>query len=579
MDKSLLVAVFVPTTNEQGEDFKGRQGSWATGYPVGKDLILTARHVLYPERPNPRDPRYPVSVCWHYFRSGKDEDWIDIVNEDNDIVESQGELDAVLIRCPRPPDAAGWGIVSHDRPSDGKQWISEGFPRAAKYGNRRNPSSFIGKLCSKAPTEPYFELTVDTAPEDEEGWKGASGMPVFVDGKILGVVRGVPPNFNAKKLHATPAWKLLEDESFRKLIGYDEQVKRVSALKGKLVRMLGSAREAINALNEQKLLGIGDEMVGLDDGQRANWLAGRLLETDIRTVISSLRAAHRSLCEEGGDRATDILVKVSQLIVPALYDHGIAHWVGSQRGDGSASLVPLPVSTITVAEIIMAAVDGRETRYHPRRHEEDQPVGELNLPHPPECGILANLDKTTLAAHEHLRRKQCLEEEATKFRRQIDDGLFALYRPGPGEPEIKHPEQRIKAIANQLRRTQRDKCVTFYMVFRLPEDEDEKNAMLNMIQSLKADYKEAILFLGLTYNFNQQEEEKDLFDPFYRMLPMQDSSSSRSPAPRSALTVWQEKLATLEIEEAKAVDPAQKFKIQQDIVEAKAKIRELGGLV
>lgn len=588
MDKSLLIAIFVPTTNEREEDFKGEIGERATGYPVGKDLILTARHVLHPKPPNRRDSRYRVAIRWHYFPSGDDADWIEI--SDDDIVwESCGELDAALIRCRRPPDAAGRGIVSRDRPRDGMRWISEGFPRAAKYDNRRNPSSFIGKTCSKAPKEPYIELTVDTAPEDEEGWKGASGMPVFVDGKIIGVVRSVPPHFDAKKLHATPTWKLLEDESFCEKLYGDELVRRVGSVKGKLARMLVGSREVVDALSEQKQLGIRDEMVGLDDGQRANWLAGRLLQTDIRTVISTLRAAHRWLCGEGGDhsgpsgRAADILVKVSQVIVPALYDYGVVHWVGSHRGDGSAALVPLPVSTITVAEIIMAGVDGRETRYYPRRHDEDQPVGELNLPHPPECGIFANLDKTTAAEHEHLCRKLCLEEDATKFRRQIDDGLFALYKPGPGEPEIKLPRQRIQAITNQLRRTQRDKGVTFYMVFRLPDDEDEKNAMLNMIQSLKGDYKEAILFLGLNYSFDQQEEEKDLFYPFYRMLPMRDGGSSplssSSLLPQSALETWCKKLAFLETELAKAADSGQKFNIQQNIDEAKARIRELGGSV
>jgi hypothetical protein len=60
------------------------------------------------------------------------------------------------------------------------------------------------------------------------------------------------------------------------------------------------------------------------------------------------------------------------------------------------------------------------------------------------------------------------------------------------------------------------------------------------------------------------------------------SSPPVSPPPASpspALAVWRKKLAYLETEEAKAVDPAQKFKLQEDIAEAKAKIRELGGSV
>ena len=479
----------------------------------------------------------------------------------------------------------GWGIVSRDRPRDGRQWISEGFPRAAKYDHRRNPSSFIGEVCSKAPDEPYFELTVETAPEDEEGWKGVSGMPVFVDHKILGVVRSVPPNFNAKKLHATPTWKLLEDENFRQRIDYDEQVKRRSRIKGKFVGILKGSSAAIDALRQQERLGVDDDMVGLNDEQRAEQLAECLLETDIRMAIQALRNAHRLLCEGEGDTsqqnpvAAAILVKAAQLVVPALYDYGVIQWVGSLGSDGGAALVPLPAGIKTVAEIIMAGVDGRETRFRPRQHQEDPPEGELSLPHAPECGIFSGLDKTTAAAHDHLSRKLCLEEGAKNFRRGIDDGLFTLYKPGPGEPEIRLPKQRIQAIANQLRRTQQDQRVTFYMVFYLPDDGAEKNTMLNMIQSLKHDYKEAILFLGLNPDFEQREQEKDLFYPFYRMLPIQNSGSSPSPSPRSALPVWRQKLASLEIEEAKAVDPAQKFKIQQDIAEAKAKIRELGGSV
>jgi hypothetical protein len=59
--------------------------------------------------------------------------------------------------------------------------------------------------------------------------------------------------------------------------------------------------------------------------------------------------------------------------------------------------------------------------------------------------------------------------------------------------------------------------------------------------------------------------------------PARPPASSAPSSPSPALLVWRKKLAFLETEEAKAVDPAQKFKLQEDIAEAKAKIRELGG--
>ncbi len=44
----------------------------------------------------------------------------------------------------------------------------------------------------------------------------------------------------------------------------------------------------------------------------------------------------------------------------------------------------------------------------------------------------------------------------------------------------------------------------------------------------------------------------------------------------AAIQKWRKKLAFLQAEEAKAVDPAQKFKVAEDIAEAKAKLAELG---
>ncbi len=196
MHKLLLIAVFVPTTDKVEKDFKGRRGELATGYPVGKDLILTARHILQPEPPYYRDVRYRVRICWHCSCSGDRADWIEV--PDKDIVwPSQGDLDAALIRCPLPRAAVDWGIVSHDPPLDKMKWASEGFPGATRYKKQHCTNSFSGKVCSKAQNESHFELTVENAPEDNDDWKGISGMPVFVGRKILGVVQSVPQNFKA----------------------------------------------------------------------------------------------------------------------------------------------------------------------------------------------------------------------------------------------------------------------------------------------------------------------------------------------------------------------------------------------
>jgi len=522
MDKSLLIAVFVPTTNEKGEDFKGEYGEWATGYPVGKNLILTARHVLQPEPPYYRDKRYQVAIRWHYFQSGDNSGWIDIPDEDI-IWQSQGDLDAALIRCRRPPDAVGWGIVSREKSRDDMRWISQGFPRATKYADVRHPGSFGGQVRSMAGQAAFFELIEDAQPEKDEDWKGASGMPVFVGGKILGVVQSVPPKFNAKKLYATPTWKLLEDEDFRKAIGYDEQRARVRKVRDKLVKILTSSPDAVNALIEQ--LKIDDEMA-LDSEKRAEQLAERLLlETDIRAVIEALRRTHRSLCEEQDDKAAEqclkaaeIITKAAQLIVPTIYDYSVVQWTRSQQDSGGAALVPLPAGIKTVAEIIMAGVDNRETRFRHRQNEDDQPEGELSLPQLPECGIDSSGAEARKALQEHLERK-FNPQETVNFRRAVDDYLLRNFRrPGRGAPEP-NPEQRIKLTASLLASRSRDSGQTFYMMFYPPDDAAGQNAMRTLVQSLKKDYP-AIMFLGLNPAFEQNLWEQELVDPFCRMLPL-----------------------------------------------------------
>lgn len=53
--------------------------------------------------------------------------------------------------------------------------------------------------------------------------------------------------------------------------------------------------------------------------------------------------------------------------------------------------------------------------------------------------------------------------------------------------------------------------------------------------------------------------------------------SVSAPQSSAALTVWKEKLAFLQVDEAKASDADQKFSIQQRLKEAQSKIQELEG--
>jgi hypothetical protein len=138
MERSLLVRIFVPTRDDRGGDGRGEVGVTGTGYPVGPDLVLTARHVIAPPD---RDRNYPIEVLWYYHpEAGPDEGWYKLPKDDDCVVwRSAGNLDAALLRSPRPPGVRGCGFVSREQSRDG-EWSSMGFPRAAKTAKERAPA-------------------------------------------------------------------------------------------------------------------------------------------------------------------------------------------------------------------------------------------------------------------------------------------------------------------------------------------------------------------------------------------------------------------------------------------------------
>jgi hypothetical protein len=203
MNKNLIVTIFVPTGQGMGKS--------GTGYPVAEDLILTSRHTIDGERGK-------IQVQWHYYKDA-DAPWI--TRSTDDIVwKGEGELDAVLLRCPRPQKAQGkgWGVIADKKPPSNESWQSAGFPLATRYENVRHPDDVSGTTESMADQADHFVLNVTSSPENPDMWAGASGMPVFVDNEILGVVGRAPKNFGARKLYAVPCWKMFEDEKFRELI-------------------------------------------------------------------------------------------------------------------------------------------------------------------------------------------------------------------------------------------------------------------------------------------------------------------------------------------------------------------------
>ncbi|MEI2783185.1 MAG: hypothetical protein V9H25_18875 [Candidatus Competibacter sp.] len=495
MKKSLLVAIFVPTTDKSGKDFGGELGELATGFPVGKDLILTARHVLDPDRPYSRDVRHRVKICWYYSNT-TDLDWIEI--PEGDIVwKSQGDLDAALIRCSqRPRDAVGWGIVSSEKPHDDMRWISEGFPRATKYDDVCKPSSFGGLIRSKADQESYFELTEDAQPRKDEDWKGVSGMPVFVSDKILGVVQSVPRKFNAKKLYATPIWKLLQDEGFRKELGIDEQRERLESARKMLHRLLEGSEKATRDLASALNLGSSSGDILKCRGQVIEALLNetppleRLFELGL-----SIQEKRRTEKDRAGARVAANLILT---ILPAIHEAAAVSEVRRCKGDASVRILALPTKLKTLAEIIMAGADRRVARLRSPATRLVFPEGEACLPEPPESGRDADGKQFVRDWRAHLL--ETFDTDLDRFKGAFQDYLKErfipsdLRSPGAGIAE----KELLDTVAAQLRQEAgvQDGGLTYYFIAWMPENPEAQRKREDILAELKQAFP-PIAFLRL----------------------------------------------------------------------------------
>lgn len=513
MRKDLLVEILVPA----GDDV-----DVATGYPVGSDLVLTARHVLEAED---RDRDRRILIRWHDYPHGPIDGCFEL-EPDAVVWQGAGELDAAVLRVPRPADARGQAFISNDRPQPWMEWQSAGFPEASVVRSQSRPSSFGGRLHSMAENWPAFDLDVRSAPCEEKGWRGASGMPIFVGSTIIGLAREVIPKEGPGRIHATPSFKLLEDATFRKLVGYDERVRQHDRVRRELLRLKRS--DAACDLLAEKLDEIGrgeaiaSHLTGCTSPDKAEILASALLMTPLDEVINALGEARLTLNEriETGDdaevveatAALDVLAEASHAVMPFLFDFGVVRKAREKLANG-LELIDLPAGIDTVAELVMASVDERKAEFRERRFRDDA-TGKRALPAPPEGG---RDDKAREHFMDYMKGKFSHADVST-FRRAIDDYLAKFLQTSP-VPSGGDPSARIKLVADEYERERiRSGGKRYYFIFRVPEEENVRRALASMINDLRITYP-AVACVGLSTRAEQINQDRWRFFHYVDLIP------------------------------------------------------------
>ncbi|MGH8549831.1 MAG: hypothetical protein ACRERU_14750 [Methylococcales bacterium] len=357
------------------------------------------------------------------------------------------------MKCDFPQSVSGevFGFLSAGRPQDNWDWVGAGFATAAgddKHGKPRLVN-VLGKVHSARDQDTQFELGTEFPPDVEESWQGISGSPVFVQGRIIGVIVVCPANFRAQRLCATPAWKLLEDPKFSKAVGYDDQINRRRDFEERIAQILEESETAIEAV----IKGLNPPLnrAGVDLSILARESARRLLDLDVPEVIKRCKHAHASLSRRKSPGDARVVADLVQLVLPAVYDHGVIEAVRSRKYDIDAALLELPAGIRTVAEVIMAGADRRQTRF--RSDRERFPEGIYSLPLPPESGFDADGKAFREAWHKHLIN-QFGPANADKLRRAWDDYMVSASRNW-NRARQRQQSEYIQAAAIRRRKIQK----------------------------------------------------------------------------------------------------------------------------
>jgi hypothetical protein len=482
--KDLLIELFVPLAAGNG------QGRIGTGFPIARDCILTARHVLFDRD---LDMSAAFEMRWHHWRR-KDKAagrWQTIGRQQIAFAGSDA-LDAAVIRHAFPPEVAAWRELTARNHATGTPWETEGFADIGRRDdNTREAVPMRGGTyqCPSRADEAWLDVVAPTFPA---GWKGASGSPIIVLSRVAGLLTTVPAGFRGGRLKAIPASRLLEDSDFCAAIDYragdDLQAKLVKALE----RTRRDSAIAIGAL-ECCIEGEDGGAPWRDPTKPVDELAGLLARYDVATLLRQAREAIRAL-KGGHPRDARALSQLVQRLLSLLYDRTLVDAVRRKVDDPTALLIGFPVATRFVAEAVMAGADDRETRYRvpqPGRELE----GKLSLPVPPNSGIDPTGERTAESFREHLRRKLAvadLDKFESAFYRCMSEFVPASLRERLGGQDTvlrQMASQKVTDLAEH-------ESTRHYYLFQLPREGEARTGCVATIERLKRTFP-AVAFLEL----------------------------------------------------------------------------------
>ena len=466
-DRDLLIEIRVDT------DDGGFEVS--TGYPIARDLILTARHGLYPSK---RRKKQPIQLRWFHQRD-KLRAFVEVPR--SDIAWQNKKLDVALLRCTFPEALVDWRHLSPIRPFPDERWFSEGFPKGADVPSRVEAFPVAGRAHGAASGADRVHLGLDDGFKDPPSWGGISGAPVFVRGQIVGVIVSTPSAAQARLL-CTPSAALFAADGVKEALGYDRAEGRVSAARNASLACLQGSEQARIYLGKA----LGTARTESDE------LARQILDlVTPEVIVATIKAAHARATTDQEAKAAAVLRELALIALPARFDEVIVDGLRATMADPQHPVLTPAVCTPTGAEIALAAAEQQRALLKPVAPGERYPDGELNLAPPPNCGMDAEDDRFKEAWDGHLINKFANTSEVKHF-------SFAA---------------RARIAVRRMRNLSEDKRRTHYVLL-YDEGNDADNQRWELRAGLACTDCPSLVFVRLSDDDERIEAETALLDPF-----------------------------------------------------------------
>ncbi|MBF0141491.1 MAG: hypothetical protein HQL74_14570 [Magnetococcales bacterium] len=493
-----VVAIAVPTTDGKHEV--------GTGCSVSDDLVLTARHVVFPKK---RKSDKLIIVYFGAVHGAGVKDCVKVELAQDCIAWDGGKsLDAVLLRCPRPNDWKGLS-VSWVPTMESRKWSSRGYPRAVRVeASPLVPAGFDGVLDPTIKKDGFAESTVTAYPPKVDGWKGASGMPLFCfnSGGILGLAYEVAQGFEGKKIRVAPSWKLFENEQFKALIQKDDEAfqKFCAEMQQWLATILFENQSVALAL--AKCYGVNKS----NPQERAAEIAEKIVQSppdDFLTHLYKIQYGEPGMPGLTGDVELQTIADIMHVALPILNDPNVRQAAQEASSSMVSIVVELGIATRTVAEIAMALAERKETSFTRVPVEERQVPGMFALEQLPVAGrdhgcIQANLDLIKTLGSLLGNRTSAFDAEFRKF---LDETCIT----GDDRDAFRGalPEERMNQIKAILELELANKGRRYYYVAMLPKEALQREAALETLKVLRKGFAPYIVFLVLTNDLATRTRE------------------------------------------------------------------------